>query len=77
MKIVQQMYERAMQQSDANVNKSLDFLLDKCALTLLFPGHDPLSVMIDSRSAKQFATILDNKDRVTLSFAIFKTFPVL
>jgi hypothetical protein len=46
------MCERAILQSDAKVTKSLDFMLDKCPLTLLFPGHDPLTVMVDSRSMK-------------------------
>ena len=52
-------------------------MLDKCSLTSLFPGHDPLSVMIDSRSKKNFAKILANKEQVTLNLEIFKTFPVL
>ena len=71
------MCERAMLQSDAKVNKSKDFMLDKCPLTLLYPGHDPLTVMIDSRRAKQFAKILANRDQDTLGLAIFKTRPVL
>ena len=52
-------------------------MLDKWPLTKLFPGHNPHTVMIDSRDAKQFAKIMANKDRVTLNLAIFKTFPVL
>ena len=71
------MCERAIHQSDANVNKSFDFMQDKCPLIPLFIGHKPISVMIDSRTKKQLESILVNKDRVTLDFAIFKTFPVL
>ena len=71
------MYERAMQQSDANVNKSLDFMVDKNELTPLFPGHKPFCAMIDIRTKKMFARIVANKDHLTLSFAIFKTHPVL
>ena len=43
------MCERALQQSDTNVNKSFDFIEDKCSLTPLFLGHKPISVMIDAR----------------------------
>ena len=71
------MHERAMQQSDAKVNKSLDFIVDKTELTPLFIGHEPLCAMIDIRTQKMFATIVANKDHLTLSFAIFKTHPVL
>ena len=71
------MYERAKQQSDAKVNKSLDFMVDKCPVTLLFSGHKPMSVMIDKRTENQFAAIVANKDQLTLKFAIFKTHPVL
>ena len=71
------MYERAKQQSDAKVNKSIDFMVDKCTVTSLFSGHKPMSVMIDSRTKKQFAAIVANKDQLTLRFAIFKTHPVL
>ena len=68
MKIVQQMYERAMQQSDAKVNKTLDFIVDKRPITSLFSGHIPVNVMIDSRTEKQFAAIVANKDQLTLRF---------
>ena len=68
MKIVQQMYERAMQQSDAKVNKALDFIVDKRPITSLFSGHIPVNVMIDSRTEKQFAAIVANKDQLTLRF---------
>jgi hypothetical protein len=44
------MHERAMQQSDAKVNKSLDFMVDKTELTPLFSGHSPLCAMIDIRT---------------------------
>ena len=71
------MYERAIQQSDAKVNKSLDFVVDKCPLTSLFSGHKPVSVMVDKRTKKQFAAIVANKDQLTLKFTIFKTHPVL
>jgi hypothetical protein len=71
------MYERAKQQSDAKVNKSLDFVVDKCPLTSLFSGHKPVNVMIETRTKKQFASIVANKDQLTLSFAIFKTHPAL
>ena len=67
------MYDRAMQQSDAKVNKTLDFLVDKTELTPLFSGHKPLSVMIDARTKKMFAKIVANRDQLTLHFAIFKT----
>jgi hypothetical protein len=46
------MCERAMQQGDAKVNKSLDFIVDKCELFPLFSGHKPLSTMIDARTEK-------------------------
>ena len=65
------MYERALQQSDAKVNKSLDFMVDKCPVISLFPGHKPISVIIDVRTEKQFAAIVANKDQLTLKFAIF------
>ena len=71
------MCERAMQQRDAKVNKSLDFIVDKCELFPLFSGHKPLSAMIDARTEKQFALIKANKDQLTLKFEIFKTHPVL
>ena len=71
------MCERALQQSDAKVNKSLDFVVDKRPLTSLFSGHKPMSVMIDDRTKKQFAAIVANKDQLTLRLAIFKTHPVL
>ena len=71
------MYDRAMQQSDAKVNKSLEFVVDKCSVVPLLPGHKPSSAMIDSRSKKQFTAIVENKDRLTLSLEIFKTHPVL
>ena len=44
------MHERAMQQSDAKVNKSLDFMVDKTELTPLFSGHKPFCAMIDIRT---------------------------
>ena len=44
------MHERAMQQSDAKVNKSLDFMEDKTELTPLFSGHKPFCAMIDIRT---------------------------
>ena len=66
-----------MQQSDAKVNKSLDFMVDKTELTPLFSGHKPFSVMVDTRTKKMFAKIMANKDQLTLHFAIFKTQPVL
>ena len=66
-----------MQQSDAKVYKSVDFMVDKCALSPLFDGHKPESVMIDIRTKKQFSEILSNKDQQTLKFEIFKTHPVL
>ena len=56
------MYERAIQQSDAKVNKTLDFMRDKNEIFPLYPGHKPFSVMIDSRTKKMFATIVANKD---------------
>ena len=56
------MSERALQQKDANVNKSFEFLVGKTEHTTLFPGHKPISVMIESRSRKQFAKIKDNRD---------------
>ena len=62
------MYERAKQQSDANVNKSIDFMVDKCPLNSLFSGHIPVNVMLDSRTEKQFAAIVANKDQQTLRF---------
>ena len=68
-----QMYDRAMQQSDAKVNKTLDFLVDKTELTPLFSGHKPLSVMIDTRNKMIFAKIVANRDQLTLQFTIFKT----
>ena len=71
------MYERAKQQSDAKVNKSIDFMVDKCTVISLFSGHKPMSVMIDDRTKKQFAAIVANKDQLTLRLAIFKTHPVL
>ena len=71
------MHERAMQQSDAKVNKSIDFMVDKTELTPLFSGHKPFCAMIDIRTQKMFATIVANKDHLTLSLAIFKTHPVL
>ena len=66
-----------MQQSDAKVNKSLDFMVDKTEVTPLFSGHKPLSAMIDSRTQRKFARIVANKDQLTLNFSIFKTQPVL
>ena len=66
-----------MQQSDAKVNKSVDFVVDKCALSSLFDGHKPVNVMIDTRTKKQFEAIVANKDQMTLEFSIFKTHPVL
>ena len=74
---VRQIYERAMEQSDANVNKSVDFVRDKCPLIELYAGHKPFSVMVDSRGKKEFQKIVANKDRSTLTFEIFKTHPVL
>ena len=71
------MCERALQQSDAKVNKSLDFMVDKVALFPLFKGHKPFCATIDTRTKKQFLTIMSNKDQLTLKFAIFKTHPVL
>ena len=71
------MNERALQQKDAYVNKSFEFLIGKTAHTTLFPGHRPISVMIDSRSSKKFAKIKDNRDVSALTVEIFKTFPVL
>ena len=71
------MCERALQQSDAKVNKSLDFMVDKVSLIPLFKGHKPICATIDSRAKKQFLTIMANKDQLTLNFAIFKTHPVL
>ena len=56
------MCKRAMQQGDTNVNKSVDFIEDKCSLTPLFLGHKPISVMIDTRSKAYFEAILANKD---------------
>ena len=44
------MYERAMEQNDAKVNKSLDFMVDKNELTPLFSGHKPFCAMIDIRT---------------------------
>ena len=71
------MYERAMQQSDAKVNKSLDFMVDKTGVTPLYSGHKPFYAMIDTRNKKDFARIVANKDHLTLGFEIFKTHPVL
>ena len=71
------MYERAMQQSDAKVNKSVDFVVDKCPPTSLFDGHKPVNVMIDTRTKKQFAATVANKDQLTLKLTIFKTHPAL
>ena len=71
------MHERAMQMSDAKVNKSLDFMVDKAELTPLFSGHKPFCAMIDTRTQKMFAKIVANKDHLTMSFTIFKTHPVL
>ena len=71
------MYERAIQQSDAKVNKSLDFLVDKVSLFPLFKGHKPICATIDTRTKKQFLAIMANKDQLTLNFEIFKTHPVL
>ena len=66
-----------MQQSDAKVNKSLDFMVDKAELTPLFSGQKPLCAMIDTRTKRMFAKIVANKDKLTLCFAIFKIHPVL
>ena len=71
------MCERALQQSDAKVNKSLDFMVDKVSLFPLFKGHKPLCAIIDTRTKKQFLAIMANKDQLTLNFAIFRTHPVL
>ena len=60
--LLQQICERALQQRDVNVNKSLEFVIDKSPLTPLYSGQRPISVMIDNRSEKQFAKIKANKD---------------
>ena len=59
------------------MNKSFEFLVGKTAHTTLFSGHKPSSVMIESRSRKQFAKIKNNRDVSALTVEIFKTFPVL
>ena len=51
-KLIKEMSEKALQQKDANVNKSFEYLVRKTAHTPLFLGHRPISVMIDSRSPK-------------------------
>ena len=71
------MSDRALQQRDARVYKSLDFVSDKTPLVSLFDGHKPSSVMVDSRDELLFEKIVANKDRSTLNFEIFETFPVL
>ena len=76
-KLIKQMSERALQQKDANVNKSFEFLVGKTAHTSLFRGHKPISVMIEGRSRKKFAKIKNNRDVSALTVEIFKTFPVL
>ena len=59
------------------VNKTLNFMMDKFELIPLFPGHNPFSIMIDSRSNEQFSSIVANKDQNTLTLVIYKTHPVL
>jgi hypothetical protein len=59
------------------VNKTLDFVKDKFPITLLYPGHKPISVMIDIRDKKEFNKIKANKDVKTLKVEIYKTLPVL
>ena len=71
------MIKRALNQKDAKVNKSLDFIIDKFKLRPLYPGHKPLSVMIDSRSKWLFDKIKANKDKSTLLVDIYETLPVL
>ena len=41
-------------------------MLDKNPTTCLYPGHKPLSVMIDDRSVASFKKITANKDKPTL-----------
>ena len=48
------------------MNKTLDFVKDKFPITLLYPGHKPISVMIDIRNKKEFDKIKANKDVKTL-----------
>ena len=45
--------------------------------TCLYPGHKPLSVMLDERDNASFEKVKANKDRPTLKVEIFKTFPVI
>jgi hypothetical protein len=71
------MSDRALQQKDAKVNKSLDFVSDKTPLVCLFDGHKPSSVMVDTRDELLFDKIVANKDRSTLKIEVFETFPVL
>ena len=59
------------------MNKSFEFLMGKTTHTTLFPGHKPISVMIEGRSRKKFAKIKNNRDVLALTVEIFKTFPVL
>ena len=59
------------------MNKTLDFVKDKFPITLLYPGHKPISVMIDIRNRKEFDKIKANKDVKTLKVETYKTLPVL
>ena len=59
-KIIDQMCHKAMEQRDSLVYDTLEFLTDKLTLTSLYTGQKPSSVMIDSRTVKQFAKIKIN-----------------
>ena len=49
-KSLQKICERALELKDANVNFTIEFILDKTVLTPLYYGHKPKSLMIDNRS---------------------------
>ena len=71
------MCAKALYEKEANVNIVLDFVLNLTTITDLYPGHKPIDVMIDSRSKEKFDGIKANKDKHTLKFDVFNTFPLL
>ena len=71
------MCERALQEKEASVNIILDFVLSLTNITLLFPGHKPINVMVDSRTKEQFDKIKSKRDKPTLKFDIANRLPIL
>ena len=59
------------------MNIVLDFLLNLTTTTMLYLGHKPTNVMIESRTKEQFDKIKANKDNCTLKFDIFNTLPLV